>query len=436
MRILKVGIIVFLFLSNQLWAQSYGNYDKVPFAVGIFPPVSSNGMNAGNCVNQFSLNLISGYSAGLTGFEFAGFSNTERDFVRGVQYAGFFNFVNGDFTGFQFSGFGNFNRDVSRGFQFSGFANFNYDEANGVLAAGFANFTRGKSLAIQLSGFANFCEDVQGVQATGFANVVKGDGKVFQFSGFSNIILGEVNGIQAAGFLNFSKAKMQNLQAAGFCNVSMDDVTGLQLAGFSNIANGNLHGTQIAGFVNVAKKVNGLQLGFINIADTIESGVPLGFLSLVRKGFRELEFSVGEGLNAQLAFKIGVNQFYNIFAIGAQFLGTGDWWGVGYGIGTHLLNNDQTKVQLELMSYHLYEGGNWTDHYNGLEQLKLTVAKSLGNHLRVFAGPTVNLLITDHDGSKWQELYSDFASYSFYSRTGKHNSMKGWIGLTAGIRFN
>ena len=420
MRILKLGMIVFLFLSNQLWAQSYGNYDKVPFAVGIFPPVNSNGTNAGNCINQFSLNLISGYSAGLTGFEFAGFSNTERDFVRGVQYAGFFNFVNGDFTGFQFAGFGNFNRDVSRGFQFSGFANFNYAEANGVLAAGFANFTRGKSLAIQWSGFANFCEDVQGVQATGFANVVKGNGKVLQFSGFSNIILGEVNGIQAAGFLNFSKAKMQNVQAAGF----------------SNITNGNLNGTQIAGFVNVAKKVNGLQLGTINIADTIESGVPIGFLSIVRKGFRELEVSFGEGLNTQLAFKIGVNQFYNIFAIGAQFLGSDEMWGVGYGIGTHLYNNDQTKIQLELLSYQINEGREWTDHFNGLEQLKLTFAKSLGNHLRVFAGPTVNLLITDSQDNNGQKLYRDFAPYSFYSRTGKHTSMKGWIGLTAGIHFN
>lgn len=405
---------------NQLSAQSYGNYNKVPFSVGLVPPISTNGMNAGNCVNQFSVNLLMGYSGALAGVEFAGLTNTERDFVHGAQLAGFGNFVNGEFTGFQFAGFGNFNRGISRGFQFSGFSNFNYAEANGVLAAGFANFTNGKSLAVQLAGFANFCEDVQGMQYAGFANIVKGSGKVIQLAGFSNITLGEVDGIQAAGFLNYSKNKMNKLQAAGFANIS----------------DGDLDGVQISGFLNVAKDVEGVQIGFINIADSIKSGTPIGFLSIARNGFREFEVSFSEGLNTQAAFKIGVDQFYSIFALGSQFISSEFSWGFGYGIGTHLMKNEDFKMQLELMSYHINEGSKWTNTYNGLQQLKLTFSNKLDEHISFFAGPTVNLMVTDNHLNNGRVFYSNFAPYSMYSHIGRNSTLKGWIGVTAGIRIN
>jgi hypothetical protein len=433
-RITVISLLLFV-LPEWVFAQSYGNYEKVPFAIGLFPPISSNGTNAGNCVNQFSVNIISGYSAGLAGVEFAGFSNAERDFVRGAQFAGFGNFIAGEFTGFQFAGFGNFNRNVSNGFQFAGFSNFNYDQADGILAAGFANFTKGKSLAVQLAGFGNYCEDVEGVQGAGFANVVKGNGKAVQLAGFANITTGEVEGVQAAGFLNYSLKKMQNVQVAGFGNISTSETEGLQLAGFSNISTGNLKGVQISGFLNVANNVDGLQLGIVNIADTINRGVPVGLLSIVRNGFREFELSFSEGLNTQVAFKIGVDKFYNIFAAGIQFLGTGYSWAYGYGIGTHLHKTENSKTQLELMSYHINEGEAYTNVYNGLQQIRLTFTKKVGNHLGIFAGPTLNLLITDnreHGGTRFE---SDFAPYKMVSRSGKNTTLEGWLGVSAGIRI-
>jgi hypothetical protein len=366
--------ILLLLFVHQLFAQQYGNFTKVPFAVGIFPPLSTNGNHAGDCVNQISLNLIMGYSAGLAGGEY-GFINTERDFVHGVQIAGFGNFVAGEFTGFQFASFGNFNKGISNGFQFAGFSNFNYDQADGVLAAGFFNFTNGKSLAIQVAGFANFCEDIEGVQAAGFANVVKGNGKATQLAGLANITLGEINGVQVAGFLNYSQQKMQNIQASGFMNISKDDANGVQVAGATNIVNGDLSGVQISGLLNVAKKVKGFQLGVVNVADTIESGIPIGILSIAKNGFREMEISVGEGINAQASFKIGVDKFYNIFVIGTQMIGSEYSWGLGYGIGTHLSKNDRFKTQLELMSFHINEGEAWTNGNNELQQARVTFTK-------------------------------------------------------------
>jgi hypothetical protein len=428
-------ILLLLFI-NQLSAQQYGNFKKVPLAIGIFPPLSTTGNHAGDCVNRLSLNLISGYSAGLAGIEFSGFSNTERDFVHGAQVAGFGNYVAGEFTGFQFAGFGNFNRGISNGFQFAGFSNFNYNQADGVLAAGFFNFTNGKSFAIQLAGFANFCEDVEGVQAAGYFNVVKGNGKATQLAGLANVTFGEVNGIQLAGLLNFSQHKMGKVQASGFANISLADATGAQLASTINYARGNLTGVQVSGLLNVARKVNGIQLGIVNIADTIESGIPIGLLSIVKKGFCEMEVSFSEGLNAQASFKIGVDKFYNIFAIGTQVIGPDYSWGLGYGIGTHLSKNDRFKTQLELMSFHINEGKAWTHAQNELQQAKVIFTGKVSNHFSIFAGPTVNLMITENNDDHGRPFVSHFAPYEIVSHHGRNTTLQGWIGFTAGIHIN
>ena len=261
--------------------------------------------------------------------------------------------------------------------------------------------------------------------------------RFFSLPGFSNITLGEVNGSQVSGFLNYSKEKMQKLQIAGFSNFSSDSTKGVQLAGFSNFANGDVNGVQIAGFLNVAKKVNGLQLGTINIADSYESGIPIGVLSIVKNGFREFEISAGEALNTQIAFKIGVDKFYNIFTVGTQFLGSDFSWAFGYGVGTHFVNDDQFKAQLELISSHINERSRWwTNTYNDLQQARLIFTKKIDEYFGIFAGPTINLLITDNIKNNGQIFNSDFAPYSFYSHSGRNSTLKGWIGFTAGIQIN
>jgi hypothetical protein len=433
---LTLFIVSLVLFANQLWAQQYGNLTKVPVAISFFHPLSTNGARAGECVNQLSINLISGYSAGLAGFEFGGIMNTERDFVHGAQFAGIGNFVAGEFTGFQFAGIGNFNRGISHGFQFAGVGNFNYDQADGILAAGIFNFTNGKSLALQFAGIGNFCQDIEGLQAAGIANVVKGNGKAIQLSGVANVTLGEVNGLQAAGILNISEKKMQNAQISGVINASLEDAEGIQIAGISNITRGNLTGAQISGILNVAKNIDGFQIGLVNVGDTLKSGMPIGLLSIVKNGFREMEISVGEGFNAQAAFKIGVDKFYNIFAIGAQVFGPDYSWAFGYGIGTHLMKNDRFKTQLELMSFHINEGKAWIDQENNLQQVKVSFTRKMSKHLSIFAGPTANLMISkttdDHD----QPFTSRFAPYEIVSHHGKNTTLQSWIGLTAGIHLN
>jgi hypothetical protein len=236
--------------------------------------------------------------------------------------------------------------------------------------------------------------------------------------------------------LNFSQHKMGKVQASGFANISLADATGAQLASTINYARGNLTGVQVSGLLNVARKVNGIQLGIVNIADTIESGIPIGLLSIVKKGFCEMEVSFSEGLNAQASFKIGVDKFYNIFAIGTQVIGPDYSWGLGYGIGTHLSKNDRFKTQLELMSFHINEGKAWTHAQNELQQAKVIFTGKVSNHFSIFAGPTVNLMITENNDDHGRPFVSHFAPYEIVSHHGRNTTLQGWIGFTAGIHIN
>ena len=107
---------------------------------------------------------------------------------------------------------------------------------------------------------------------------------------------------------------VKGIQLAGFVNLAMKDVKGGQAAGFVNVAK-SFEVAQVAGFVNLAKKVKGLQLCFLNFADSIESVMAIGFLSFALKGYYALDVSYNETFIANLQFKLVHELFYNIIGL-------------------------------------------------------------------------------------------------------------------------
>ena len=132
---------------------------------------------------------------------------------------------------------------------------------------------------------------------------------------------------------------------------------------------------------------------------------------------------------------MGVTQFYNIFSVGMQYLGDRFRWAFGYGIGTHLANADDFKINLEAMSYHINEGTYFTNAYNDLQQLKLTFARSLGDNVSVFAGPTFNLMVSDYYGNNQTRTGSGFPPYRIFNSWSGQTNLRAWIGFSAGIRI-
>ncbi len=377
--------LLLLLISVGVNAQQESAHRKSNFQITLFPPVGTNGIYAGNTVNQFSLNIFAGYAAGLNGAEFGGFLNINRDFVEGVQFSGFANITGGPVRGAQFTGFANFNGADSEVAQFAGFANFNNGITDGFQGAGFANFTRGYSNAFQGAGFGNFSHDLHGAQLAGFGNFASGK------------------------------------------------VEGAQLAGFGNFAE-DVDGAQISGFINVAKHVSGVQIGILNVADSVSNGIPIGILSIVKNGFHEFEIGGSEGLNGYASFKIGVKHFYNIFSAGMQLADDEFRWGYGYGIGTHLMYSEDFKINMEAMSYQIKEERR-SEEYNGLQQLKLTFDKSLSENFGIFAGPVFNLLVSHDSNNDGLNPVSDFPPYHMAKWQNGRSTLKTWIGFNAGIRI-
>ena len=391
---------------RKLPGEDEDDYERKTFHLGIIYPLSTNGADAGRYVNELSFHWMVGYAAGLDGVEFSGFGNIENDFVHGVQGAGFFNLVRNEVDGAQFAGFMNLNGDYMKGVQFAGFLNTTAGDLNGVQGSGFMNIAAGYTEGAQLAGFMNFAG---------------ADANVFQGSGFANITAGDMQGVQMSGFLNYS----------GDVNV--------QLSGFANVASGDVKGVQAAGFVNVADNVQGLQLGVLNLADSV-SGVPIGLLSIVRKnGFRQLEVWGGATMQANAAFKIGVDKFYNIFAIGSQFASEDFRWGLGYGAGTQIGISSRDFLNVELISHQIREDNDrWyaVDELNLLNTFRLAYAHQFSEHFSLFVAPTFNVMVSNRQNNSDGSIGSGIAPWTVFDETyDNRTNVQMWPGFHAGIRF-
>jgi hypothetical protein len=125
-----------------------------PFQASVLPFLGTNHQLSGNIINDYSVNLIAGYSLGVkkmevgsilnvvrgnvTGFQLAGISNIVGKNVDGFQYANVLNLTLGNFNGFQGSNLINYTGRNFRGFQVAGAGNVVVDVLEGYqLSAGY-----------------------------------------------------------------------------------------------------------------------------------------------------------------------------------------------------------------------------------------------------------------------------------------------------------
>lgn len=375
-----------------------------PVHISFITPLSTNGMQSGEVTNILSLNIIAGYSGGLTGLEVGGFSNVIKGDTKGVQIAGFSNTNRGDVDAFQ--------------------------------AAGFTNVVLGETMGMQVAGFANVArKDIRAVQFAGFSNTSGNMILGGQFAGFSNVCIGSVNGFQAAGFSNVAGGMPMGGQVAGFANVNRGDANGVQIAGFANVNTGDITGFQASGFLNTAKKVNGAQIGFINYADSIENGVAIGFLSIVKHGYRTFEFSANETLFGNISFKTGTEKLYNIISLGASVRNNEIQWGWGYGIGTMMPVSKKMKLSIEAVTYHINEDVWFTRRLNTLNKLNVAVEYKISDFLTVYGGPTWNVHVSKVYDVEGVPTTSSLVGWNVFDRTRNNTNVKMYPGFTVGVRL-
>lgn len=343
--------------------------------VGLIYPLSSNGTHAPLDTNNLSLHLLAGVSSVERGFSFAGFSNIISNEANGTQIALFSNHIGKQATGFQMAGFLN-----------------TYGSGDGAAFAGFANFSKGNVKGAQFAGFGNFAKELNGVQFSGFLNKAN-----------------SVRGSQLAGFINIANKNVSASQFSGFINKAED-----------------VKGSQFAGFINIARKVKGVQAaGFINIADS--SDYPIGILNLVRRGEKGISLTMDETETAMLSFRSGGKVTYGILGIGYNLKNKKEVYAMEAGLGAHWFRSSAFRLNTEL-SGTVLEAFKKGEYFKS--SFRLLPALSIGNHLELFAGPSINFLSTNT--GEGRALHKKFI-HTWGDRMGDFQAL--YLGYSGGIQF-
>lgn len=369
------------------------------YQVSLVPFVGTNRKLSGSVVNKLSLNILGGFSKGTKGFELGGIFNIDGENVKGAQFAGIFNIVGDSTRGTQIAGYFNINGDYMAGFQAAGLFNVNKVQ-RGVQVAGLMNINRESSLGASVAGLMNFGGTVRGAQVASIANIND-----------------TLNGVAVSGLFNSSKGGNNSAQVAGLFNKQKSGSTAFQLAGLFNRAT-YLKGVQIAPF---------------NFADSAK-GVPIGFLSFVKKGLHQLELS-GDEFFGNLSFRTGVPSFYNTLSIGIKQGGSNSIWQFGYGVGTSLKLKNKFWADLSASMHHVSSGG----FYFGTSELYrfyAGVEYKIGKKFSVAAGPTYNIYMSDALLPDYETTYKNIAPYYRSNTTNKYDfNFKSWYGGRVALRF-
>jgi hypothetical protein len=342
-----------------------------PFQVSLLPFIGTNHKLSGNIYNNFSFNVLGGYSKGNNAFELAGLFNINKEHVKGVQIGGLFN-------------------------------------ANG-----------GKMTGVQIGGLFNAVgQETKGVQIAGLFNNNNGNSK----------------GVAIAGLMNLTKDTTSGISIAGLFNRSRHLKNGIQIAGLYNDAESGSANVQIAGLFNKTKVLTGVQIATFNFADSA-SGVPIGFFSFVKKGVHQIEISADELFYTNLSFRTGANSFYNVFSGGIEPGKSEPMWHLGYGIGTSFGIIKKLRSDITVSTQHLCIGefsfstNDLYKFYWGLEykfNRKLSVAAGATFNL---------LLTDLNDPENALKYQSRIPSGATELNDGGNNSVKWWPGARVAIRF-
>lgn len=166
-----LALLIVLIPANLL---AKGKENERLFQFGLFPPISSNGINSGNTVNAISLNLIGGYSAGTEIFEIGGVWNAARDYTKGLEIAGLLNYSGNSCNSVQISGLANIAASGNSPLQIGGLLNV-ADNANGLQLSALINVAK-KVRGVQI-GLFNYMEDGNDGVSIGLINVARHNGK-------------------------------------------------------------------------------------------------------------------------------------------------------------------------------------------------------------------------------------------------------------------
>lgn len=288
----------------------------------------------------------------------------------------------------------------------------------------------------ELGGLFNINQgDVKSVQLAGLFNQVGGKVKGLQMAGLANATWDSVNAIQAAGLVNFTTGNVKGAQLAGLMNLSTKNLQGTQAAGLVNYNHQEVQGAQISGILNVGRKITGSQIGLFNYSDSI-SGVAIGLISFVRKGYHKAEIGADEMLPINISLRTGTRSFYNMLFGGIRpEQADSTTWAFGYGVGTSPRLGNKTFLNIEVSAEQLNKGNVLA--VNLINRAYLGFDYQMSKGFGLYAGPTLNWRVYDNSYTDHPDLFTYTRPKIRSEKTIPIDNLASqfWIGFRGGVRF-
>ena len=466
MRNVSLLILVFFALSlSKSFAQSSVSnkpreYKRL-FQLALFPGISTNGINSGSYVNDFSINLFGGLSAGNRIFELGLISNSALNSVTGIQLAGLANIVGTN-------SFLNLSISEQRELEHAGFES----NQQGIQVAGFLNYVRMNSKGAQVSlGFNIVGFDFTGFQFAGLGNSSGNYVQGFQLAGLYNLAEEGIGGVQLSALFNYTKGQLAGAQIAlmnkagrikGKKSSPPDKTRGLQI-GLLNFCK-EMDGTQI-GLINFGGEMIGRQIGLINFfkssppKENVDGGTPIGLLNFGSYGYTRFSYNELFPLNIDLTTgncancsavpqtNMPYNDGWKKLNQNALIVGYNrneSTWGFGYGFQRVLYNkyvmvpsnereaklNEQKMISYGIKFIHLNREMELDKVFNLVSRINFEYGIRF-KFAHVFAGVALNYFLQDTDESEEYNVQS--ARVDTGKAFGFNSSI--WPGYSVGLHF-
>lgn len=330
--------------------------ERRPIDVGLFPPLSVN-QPGDETLNHFSFGLGLGYGYVVEGAAIGIGASWLDARLKGLQYAVGFSHVDGTAEGVQY-------------------------------AVGFSN-VGGSMTGVQSSvGFSHIGGSLRGVQSAVGFSYVQGDVTGAQLSaGLSFASGARVSGAQLTAGLNYANA-LSGLQLSAGGNIAQE-LEGLQLAPW-NVVTRASRGAQL-GTINYAPTTK-LQLGVVNVVKRTE-GPSIGLLNYaIEDGIIDAMVYSSDVALVGVGFELGTRHLYTGFGFTAGTWEDADALGFGPMFGGRLYLGSSWELNVEFGTLFIDDAQDFSD-FELLSQARVRLAYELLDGVRLFAGPTANVLV-------------------------------------------
>jgi len=196
-----------------------------------------------------------------------------------------------------------------------------------------------------------------------------------------------------------------------------------------------MEGVQISGLNYNITTFKGLQIGLVSINDTIEKGISLSLVNITKRGFyREWGLSFSDYSHVALNYKMGIQKFYSIYTIGANFMDD-NLWMVGLGFGNRTPIGNRFAFQPELVSYYYFPTNFKNVQSTFSTHLKFGFVYRITEKYALSLAPSVYVMNAKKDSNPDSEFYKVSPFDALYTNDRNNRQITIGVGISLGLVF-